>query len=197
MGFAKESGQSLIEVLVVLAVTIIIVVALTMAVLVSLKNAQFAQNQSKATKYAQQSLEKIRNIRDRDEDGEIFFQYSPSDTVIRKFSGLWGVNMSTRCSGKCYFKFDNSGILTSTNENSMENLEGNLARQITLTDEAGFYATEKKVSVKVKWLDSSGEHESNLETRITPLGCQESGAYCNNSTDCCSNNCLQSSGTCQ
>lgn len=64
----KESGQSLIEVLAALAVVILVVLALVMVVTTSIRNATFAKNQSLATKYAQEAIEKVRAFRDEDPD---------------------------------------------------------------------------------------------------------------------------------
>lgn len=62
----KESGQTLIEVLVALSVAIVVVAAISVAVLSSLSGAQFTKNQNQATQYAQQGLELIRQIRNSD-----------------------------------------------------------------------------------------------------------------------------------
>lgn len=60
-----EKGQSLIEVLVGLATASIIVGAITVATLSSLNNAVFSKNQNLATQYAQQGVEIVRSVRDR------------------------------------------------------------------------------------------------------------------------------------
>lgn len=60
----KEKGQSLIEVLVALAVAIVVVLALVRVTTTSVRNAAFARNQALATKYAQETIEKIRAYRD-------------------------------------------------------------------------------------------------------------------------------------
>lgn len=183
----SKKGQSLLEVVIVLGVAGIVLGALIIAVIVGLKNAQFAQNQSKSTKYAQEALEKIKGIRDR--DGGVSFQ--TTDSILLSclgsspyaFSKLWLCNLSSssspctiRSSGstECYFKIVASGNslqepanLTSLNED----LGNGLSRQIIFEDEntgsPPKYQTEKKVTAKVKWKDSSGEHESNLQTVLT------------------------------
>ena len=65
---SSEAGQSLIELIVVTAVAVIVVGALTFATIASLRNAAFAKNQSQATKLAQDGLERMRSLRDRDSD---------------------------------------------------------------------------------------------------------------------------------
>ena len=59
------SGQSLLEVMVSLGVTTLVLTSLVSAVVVSIRNARFAKNQSLATKYAQEGIEKVRIYRDQ------------------------------------------------------------------------------------------------------------------------------------
>lgn len=170
----KQTGQSLIEVLVALSVTLIMIVALIAFVLSGLKNAQFAQSQSKATKLAQETMEQIKTIRDR--NGSVSFTYSGTST--NNFLDLWNINMSRECnpvgstSGPCYFQLNNF-ILTGDAGNLLakDTLENQFTRQILLEDTAigDSYKTEKKVTVIVKWTDSTGEHESNIQTILKPV----------------------------
>jgi Tfp pilus assembly protein PilV len=164
----KSSGQSLIEVLIVLTVAAVVLGAVMIAIITGLKNAQFAQNQVKATKYAQEALDKIKAIRDR--DGEVEFNYTNGQTT--KFSHLWGVNMSINCpsAGLCYFDLNDTSLVLTYKDSIgySQNLESGLSRQIIFTDQADTYTTEKTVTAKVKWVDSSGEHESFLQRVLTP-----------------------------
>src|SRR5260221_11589392 len=59
----NQHGQTLIEVLLSMAVATIIITAITFAVINSLKNSQFSKNQTLATQYTQQGLEIIRSMR--------------------------------------------------------------------------------------------------------------------------------------
>ena len=61
----SEIGQSLLEVMVALAVSTLVLTSLVSAVVVSVRNARFAKNQSLATKYAQEGIEKVRIYRDQ------------------------------------------------------------------------------------------------------------------------------------
>ncbi len=58
----KEKGQSLIEVLVALGVSVIIITAIVMSVVLAIVNAQFAKSQNLATSYARQGMELIRQL---------------------------------------------------------------------------------------------------------------------------------------
>lgn len=60
-----EKGQSLVEVIIALAVAVIVIIALVRVVVTSIHNASFARNQALATKYAQEGLEKLRAYRDQ------------------------------------------------------------------------------------------------------------------------------------
>lgn len=60
-----EKGQSLIEVLVGLATAVLIIGAITVATISALNNAVYSKNQNLATNYAQQGIEIVRNLRDR------------------------------------------------------------------------------------------------------------------------------------
>ncbi len=61
----KNDGQSLIEMIVAIAVVLIVVVALVAITTVSIRNANFSRNQALATKYAQEGIEKVRAYRDQ------------------------------------------------------------------------------------------------------------------------------------
>lgn len=182
----NSKGQTLIEVVIVIAVMVIVVSALTFATIASLRNAQFAKNQSLATKWAQDGIEKVRSIRDRDVDQAI--RYDKGDgTFVTKFSGLYPAPISLTCgsiplscpiapdtcpaatSGTCYFYF-NGGVLTSGVKTSTESLEGgNFKRQLFIEDyinssNQNLGTQQKKVTSVVIWVDVSGKHESRLST---------------------------------
>lgn len=61
----NEKGQSLLELVVSIAIAILVLGALTFAIITSLRNASFASNQAQATKLAQEGLENVRSTRDR------------------------------------------------------------------------------------------------------------------------------------
>lgn len=61
----SNQGQSLIEMVVAVAVVILVVLTLVVATTISIRNAAFSRNQSLATKYAQEGIEKVRAYRDQ------------------------------------------------------------------------------------------------------------------------------------
>lgn len=64
----KEDGQSLIEIVVAVAVLAVVVIALIGTTSKSNNNSIFAKNQASATKYAQERIENIRNKRFTQDD---------------------------------------------------------------------------------------------------------------------------------
>jgi Tfp pilus assembly protein PilW len=60
----RTKGQSLVEVVVAIAIVILIVSGLVVSVITSLRSAQSSRNRSIATKLTQDGMEIIRNLRD-------------------------------------------------------------------------------------------------------------------------------------
>lgn len=60
----NEQGQSIIEVVVAIAIVALVLVALVSAVTVAIRNATFSKNKSVATKYVNEGMEAVRSIRD-------------------------------------------------------------------------------------------------------------------------------------
>lgn len=168
LNFKKQNGQSLIEVLVVLVVATMMIVALITIILSSLKNAQFAQNQTKATKLAQDTVDKIRILRDGNKNETLY-----DGLTGYCFNELWN-NDSTSpfycgadSSNYCYYELDANGSkLTLTMVNSSKKSIGDgFYRQIKINPFTNSTSnTEVKLIVQISWTESSGEHYSNIET---------------------------------
>lgn len=158
---SSKKGQSLMELVVVIAMTIVVISALVFATIASLRNARLAQNQIQATKLAQQGLEKIRGLRDR--DGGVDFTKADF-THTEKFSDLWTISFS--CPDNCYFFFNSPGVLTGGTDSNFETPvdSPDFLRQFQIEDEGEDMAAQKKVTALVKWTDFAGEHESRLTT---------------------------------
>jgi len=60
-----KNGQSLVEVVVVLAVTGLVLLVIIAGVTAAIRNATFAKNQTLATKFAQEGMEWLRSQRDK------------------------------------------------------------------------------------------------------------------------------------
>jgi len=77
----KEKGQSLIEMVIALAVTLVAIVALVQVSVTAIRNANFAKNQTLATNYAQAVVEKVRAYRDEN-DWSTFVDNCAAQDVI-------------------------------------------------------------------------------------------------------------------
>lgn len=167
----RQAGQSLIEVIVAATVGIMVVGALTFATIFSLRNANFAKNSAQATKLAQEGIEKIRTLRDR--DGLVI--YTSGGVTVSKFSDLYNPALSFSCSlniNNCYFYFNVAGTLTGgTSANFDSNITPNFQRQFLIEDaDPG----QKKITALVKWSDfacgaTPNCHESRLTTILRKL----------------------------
>ena len=63
-----EYGQTLIEVLLALAIAVIVITSIGIAVITSLNNATYSKNQNLANNYAQEGMDVVRSIKDRSWD---------------------------------------------------------------------------------------------------------------------------------
>lgn len=163
----NSKGQSLIEVLIATTVGILVVTALTFATIFSLRNASFAKNSVQATKLAQEGLERVRTLRDR--DGAVFY-IDPSSTVL-KFSDFWNITFSCSGSANCYFYFNTSStsdIFSGGDINTFESIAPNFKRQFWIEDEDDG-TEQKKITALVQWTDFAGTHESKLTTILRKL----------------------------
>lgn len=162
----NQSAQSLLELIIVLAIAIIVIGALAIVTITSLRNANLSKNQLQATKYAQEGMERVRSIRNR--DGRVVFD-DGSGTPTEKFSDLWRVKMRHECGGSCNSKLDSfinnldSLVQTST---GFESLEGGFERSVQITDRNPDYDVNKTVTVLVSWVDFAGKHQSKLITNL-------------------------------
>jgi len=79
------SGQSIIEVIVALALISVVILGLVRVTISSINNASFARDQRGATKYAQEGIEKARQL--KEESGAVFWSKSGAETeTIGRFT---------------------------------------------------------------------------------------------------------------
>ena len=165
----SEKGQTILEVVVVVTVVILVVGALVLAVVFSLRNANFAKQQTQATKLAQEGLETLRTQRDR--NGSIS-GIGISGVSSWNDDALWTNNVITNaCPDKCYFRVTSGslvGIGPGPGFPSGAETIGQFKRAIILEDE-GNGTNAKKVTCVVQWKDSTGLHESRLSTVLRRL----------------------------
>lgn len=179
----NEDGQTLLELIVVISVSIIVIGALVFTTIASLRNAQFSKNQAQATKLAQEGIERVRTGRDRDSSISITGVLTV-DSWNGNASGdgsIWDYEIYARCGSgdgiACYFNVNNSGslqYLTSATDIPSDAAEdpledGKFKRVIILSDDSTTYGSQKKVTVIVRWNDFSGPHESRLTTILRKI----------------------------
>lgn len=137
-----KNGQSLLEVLVALAVALLVILALVRATIVAIRNADFAKKQAQASSYAQEGMENIRAYRDA--SWTIF--WGAADGNNHGFSG------ATPSSGAC--PSPTNPNISGTPFTRCSKLE-----KVDLDpDIAGVDSV--KATVTVFWIDSSGTHQS-------------------------------------
>jgi Tfp pilus assembly protein PilV len=179
----NQLGQSLLEMTIAIGVGVIVLSVMTIITLTGLKNSEFSQNQANATKLAQDGLEQVRAIRDRDQDGSVCMNPLPAGWVHDDWKGpsssggteFW----SYACSGgACTFTLNSSGGLCSAVGTAAatpylqlsaagELLNNRFTRKIIIQDNTPPNTDVKNVTSQVTWTDSSGQHQVNLSTILS------------------------------
>lgn len=163
----STKGQSLLELVIVIAVAIIVISALTSATISSLRNANFSKNQLQATKFAQEGLEKVRSIRER--NGLVLANFG---TATTKFSDLWNIRLFDTClPPPCNVNFLLDPVFNSLKQDdtAFETLTGDFQRSVKITDEPATYQTKKNITIIVSWIDVTGSHQSKLTTYLRKI----------------------------
>lgn len=133
-----------------------------------LKNSQFSKNQIRATKLAQDGIDKVRIIRDRD----YTVCGSVGNPTVEEWSGLW-VSGGCPVNDSCIYSIKEGAVTCGTQTPFWLKLDSNqetidiFKRKITIKDEADDPANRKRVIVEVSWDDFSGSHNSQLVTILT------------------------------
>lgn len=173
----KESGQTLVEVIVAAAVGTLVVSALTFTAVFSIRNASFSKASVQATKLGQEGIERVRIGRDRNST------ISGGGLPVNSWNGsqpIWAYQISKPADcgdpsiGLCYFNVGSFGTLSnigvqaasfpSSQAEKLTSASQEFQRAVILSDDGLDYTIAKKVTVIVRWKDASGMHESKLVT---------------------------------
>lgn len=133
-------GQSLVEVMVAVAILALVLTALVLGTTVAMRNANFSKNQAQATKYSQEAMEWLRSQRDQGWD------------AFSSHIGPFCLNSLTWTG--------TAGFCSSSNYS----LDGMFKRQVVL-----FNLVDKvQTKVTVSWQGTSGKiHQSKLTSYFT------------------------------
>ncbi len=136
-------GQSLLEVLVALGVSLTVLSVVVLAVITSLQNNNASKNQNMATQYSQEAMELLRSSRD-------------SNWTV--FSGLDG----NYCLSKGSTTLDANGSSCSTA--CAKNIDNLFARKICVTPNSSYCSTGNatEVLVTTSWSDSKCQSATDL-----------------------------------
>src|SRR3989344_3619732 len=175
----SNKGQSLAELIIVMAVAVVVVGALVFATIATTRNAQFAKNQAQATKLAQEGIEWVRIGRDRSPTTIITgFTINGGPVANWQDSKMWGPAAITGSCNPCYFRVSSYGNLNWIASQSNGELLPSPAnpifnRTILISDvvptDVINFAIEKKVTAIVQWTDFAGSHESRLSTILRKI----------------------------
>lgn len=159
--FNNSLGQSLLEITIMLGVAIVIITGLTVVTINGLKNSQFAQNQVQATKLAQEGLESVKLVKNRNCKVNLsgastdYYWSNVPDTQL-----IWGASIE---SAKTFVADTSNCSLAQNNDARVEQLlNGRFQRSITLIKSADNQSIT--VTVVTSWTDISGTHQSKLAT---------------------------------
>ncbi len=183
----SSRGQTLLELVIVMAVIVIIVAALVFATIFSIRNAQFSKNQAQATKLAQEGLERVRAGRDRNTCINTLppptvksWNGESTDVACSGPESIWAYQVTGTCAtlpSYCFFNMTNQGVLnyistfTPGAKFVPDNAEtvGIFKRAVIITDDAATFGSRKTVIVIVTWSDFIGNHQSRLTTILRKI----------------------------
>ncbi|MDO8658021.1 MAG: prepilin-type N-terminal cleavage/methylation domain-containing protein [Candidatus Levybacteria bacterium] len=155
-------GQTLIEVLIALAIAILVVAAIAIVILSALNNAQFSKNQNNASQYAQQGMEIVRNLRSSNWSS---FKNLAADPANNKY-----------CLDKGHTTLQKTGSLENDIRNGNAGCQGigsehasgqnvdNYAREVDLENPGTLpcAVSEIKATVIVSWADTKCTDANNV-----------------------------------
>lgn len=149
----RQSGQTLIEIMVALSIAVVIISATSVAVINALSNADFTKTQSIATQAAQQAIESLRSMRNND--------YQDFISLNGNYCMASTCTSVTNASGTaCSYTSDATGISTCG-----QNVD-TLVRVVNITPQqpgaSDCNAQGPKVVVNVYWSDAKCTSSGNV-----------------------------------
>jgi prepilin-type N-terminal cleavage/methylation domain-containing protein len=157
LNISEKSGQTLIEILVAIALITVVMVAVVSRTIEAVRNANFAKNQSLATRFAQEGVEWARIQRDGlrwDQFEALIEPVSPVSYCVSDLSD----DLADLSTGNCQLDLPT------------DNIAGTIFdREVTFvfTEDLIVGRSYVTVNIAVFWTDNIGVHSSNLNTRLT------------------------------
>lgn len=138
---SSKSGQTLIEAIAAVGITVIIASSLMALGVATIRSATVSRNRSQAVSYAQEGIEAVRSIRDR--------SYSELSACIGAGGVVWSVSQSRwNCRA--------SSVVTDI-----------FTRSLTVALSNPPDPGSVSVTVQVAWDDGAGHHDLELDTLLT------------------------------
>lgn len=143
---STESGQSLFEITLALAITTVIIIAIVALTATSIRNTTFSKNKTLATSYSQEATEWLRGQRDAD------FQIFESRALIPKYC-LPALSWVSASVGAC---------------GAGQEIVGTpFKREISFSTSVVNGKTLIQASTNVFWTDAQGLHEVRSVTNFS------------------------------
>jgi len=135
----NESGQSLFEIILALAITTLIIVAIVALTATSIRNTTFSKNKTLASRYSQEAMEWLRG--ERDTDFSAFKTRAFTSTLYCLPSLSWSPEIIGACTS------------------GQEIANTPFRREISFSTTSIACGDLIEAGVKVYWTDSQGIHE--------------------------------------
>lgn len=176
------------ELVVGVGLVVVVAGAIAITTIQSLKNTKFSKNQVEATKIAQGNIEKVRTIKNSNFGVCKQSEQPQPGTVCSSWADIWTIafgKQMTTCTNGCTFKIVNgcdisNGSTTETKPFCLSYIDPAIANRanlgngftgvVVIEDESALvFTTQKRVTSRVFWTDSTGEHSSDLVTILSRI----------------------------
>ncbi len=170
-------GQTLLELVVGLGILLVVLGAAAISTTQGLRNSQFSKNQAQATKLAQENMEIVRTIKNSNLGVCLSGQ---GTTSCLTWEGIWTNNFGNlpACANPtatCTFEIRNNTCTLAAGgtkpiclvyKNTPAVLSGGIfSYQVYIENEdLALPLIQKRVTSRVFWTDSTGQHSSDLVT---------------------------------
>lgn len=169
-------GQSLMELVVGMGLIAAVITALAITTTYSSRNTQFSKNQALATKLAREYMEKVRTIKSANYGVCVQGGVTPCKT----WEEIWDLDFGAvpTCPYGCTYVPTSTTCTVTDNitkpfcltySSAPADLGNGFTGQIIMEDEAGNSKTQQRVTSRVFWTDTTGQHSSDLVTVFSRL----------------------------